>query len=257
MKLRFALLSGTLLVGLTGWGARADTPPPSPVTAYSDGQFTGRVTRFASGRFYDYHWGHLEPAGNDAISSLRVARGYKARACEHDAFGGCRDFGAGEYGTLGSLEDRISYLEVRRTGEAFLSEFEAQDQLAATEFKHRGRDRPEFRFGGLYSRLERCFRPKPAGEVVRCDLHFRQLEGRSLLNLQTRSSSLRLFDNRFHAYALRVEQKESTLQVLQLEAPQTARASYFFRVPTTVKHFHYLEYNLGDVMAGHDKVILK
>jgi hypothetical protein len=237
--------------------AKKPTEKPA-VIAYADPYFSGPSANFSASRYYYYHTQGLDPVGNDAISSLRVAVGYKARACQHDNGGICRDFEAGDYPTLGSLDDEISYLEVRRSNEPFAPTLEVQNQMALADLQYMGVDRVELHFGGLRSRLERCTRPKPHQEIVRCDLALRQLEGFSVINPQIRGSSLNLFSARFNAFAVTLNNNPpSALQSLVLEAKKTVKLSYFFRVPLIVHYFHALEYNIGDMVVFRDRVTLQ
>ena len=72
----------------------------------------------------------LEDVGNDTISWVRVAPGFRARLCEHEGsarpFGGgfgagvCQEFTEGEGPVTPNLNDRTSFIQVARVGEEFM-----------------------------------------------------------------------------------------------------------------------------------------
>lgn len=90
------------------------------VTAYSDAGFTGQAQSFGPG-MYEARAGQLAAVGNDAITSLRVAAGYRLVACANDStnrtnrgdLGLCQQFPPGEYALAGApLDNGISLLAV-------------------------------------------------------------------------------------------------------------------------------------------------
>ncbi len=86
---------------------------PQQVTAYRDSNFAGTSQSFSIGTYLAYK-GQLSTVGNDQISSLRVPTGLKARVCENEDGGLCRDYGPGEYSSVGNdLNDKISFIDVR------------------------------------------------------------------------------------------------------------------------------------------------
>lgn len=101
--------------------APARPAAPSALVAYSDRLLGGQSQPFGAGVF-DTSAGGLGAVGNDEITSLRVAAGYRVVACDdgggegHDnegSLGLCRYFGAGRHDHVGDdLSDRISLLAV-------------------------------------------------------------------------------------------------------------------------------------------------
>lgn len=90
------------------------------LTAYQDTGFAGPSQQFAPG-MYEARHGQLGAAGNDAISSLRVAAGYRLVACRNDSGGNtnggdlgmCRYYGPGNHDLVGTDPDNeISTLVV-------------------------------------------------------------------------------------------------------------------------------------------------
>ncbi|WP_212832494.1 sorbosone dehydrogenase family protein [Catellatospora sp. TT07R-123] len=93
----------------------------APVVAYTDRDFKGGFQSFGAGVF-DASKGDLAAVGNDKISSLRVAPGYRAVVCADDSAGGrtnagslglCRYYGAGQHDYVGAdLNDKPSLISV-------------------------------------------------------------------------------------------------------------------------------------------------
>ncbi len=100
---------------------QAPAAPIPPLTAYTDRGFAGPWQSFGAGVF-DAARQELGAAGNDMITSLRVATGYRALACAEGgsgdrtnagSLGVCRYFDAGVHDYVGAdLNDRISLLAV-------------------------------------------------------------------------------------------------------------------------------------------------
>jgi len=89
------------------------TAQPQQVTAYQDRNFAGTSQSFSTGTYLAYR-GQLNTVGNDQISSLRVPTAFKARVCEHEGGGLCRDYGPGGYSYVGDdLNDKISLINVQ------------------------------------------------------------------------------------------------------------------------------------------------
>ncbi|GAB4057638.1 hypothetical protein [Catellatospora paridis] len=92
-----------------------------PLVAYADPELDGASQTFGAGVF-DADSGGLGAVGDDAVSSLRVAVGFRVLACDRtaaqsadavDGLGSCRYFDAGWYGRVGGgLDDHISLLTV-------------------------------------------------------------------------------------------------------------------------------------------------
>ncbi|MEV0459993.1 hypothetical protein [Catellatospora methionotrophica] len=92
-----------------------------PLVAYADPDLGGASQAFGAG-VYDADLGGLSAVGGDAVSSLRVAEGYRVLACDRtaaqsvdavDGLGSCRYFDAGWYDRVGgNLDDSISLLTV-------------------------------------------------------------------------------------------------------------------------------------------------
>lgn len=92
-----------------------------PLVAYADPKLSGASQAFGAGVF-DADSGGLGAVGGDAVSSLRVAAGFRVLACDRtaaqsadtvDGLGSCRYFDAGWYDRVGGgLDDRISLLTV-------------------------------------------------------------------------------------------------------------------------------------------------
>lgn len=90
------------------------------LTAFRDSRYTGPSQRFGPG-MYEAKRNQLGAVGNDAITSLRVARGYRVVACRHDSkghnnggnLGLCRYYGPGAHDLVGTdPNDDISTLVV-------------------------------------------------------------------------------------------------------------------------------------------------
>lgn len=133
MRRSLLIAAGTasVLLPLTAAGAAPDPVPAAPeptvpdavfpLVAYTEPGLGGASQAFGSGVF-DAGSGGLGAVGDDAISSLRVAEGYRVLACDRtaeqsigavDGLGACRYFDAGWYDrTGGGLNDRISLLTV-------------------------------------------------------------------------------------------------------------------------------------------------
>lgn len=89
----------------------AGASQPNQVIVYENSNFSGKSQSISSGE-YKAELGQLS-VGNDSISSLQVPEGLKARVCEHENEGICREYGPGKYSYVGNdLNDRISYVEV-------------------------------------------------------------------------------------------------------------------------------------------------
>lgn len=93
----------------------------APLVAYADRNFTGAKQSYGTGVF-DAAKKELGVVGNDAITSLYVASGYRALACDNGgsegnvnkgSLGACRYFDAGLHQFVGGdLNDKISLLAV-------------------------------------------------------------------------------------------------------------------------------------------------
>ncbi|GAA2384207.1 hypothetical protein [Catellatospora methionotrophica] len=92
----------------------------APLVAYADRNFTGAKQSYGAGVF-DAAKKELGVVGNDAITSLYVASGYRAVACDNGgsdgnvnkgSLGACRYFDAGLHAFVGDLNDKISLLAV-------------------------------------------------------------------------------------------------------------------------------------------------
>ncbi|GAA1661209.1 hypothetical protein [Catellatospora bangladeshensis] len=139
MGIRRSLLSAAgaacALLPLTAAAAAPDPgPAPEPVVpdavfplvAYTEHDLGGASQAFGSGVF-DADSGGLGAVGADAISSLRVAEGYRVLACDLtpaqaagalDGLGACRYYDAGWYDRVGGgLDESISLLAVVATAE--------------------------------------------------------------------------------------------------------------------------------------------
>lgn len=84
-------------------------------TVFEHTHYRGRSWQLSEARTYSFHE-LVNGIGNDIISSVRVAQGYKLKACEHVNFGGkCRYF-SGDISNLISLNynDLISSVKVIR-----------------------------------------------------------------------------------------------------------------------------------------------
>ncbi|MFC7758411.1 PQQ-dependent sugar dehydrogenase [Catellatospora bangladeshensis] len=95
-----------------------ETAKGAGVTAYTDRDFKGGKSALGPGLYEDTQGG-LGDAGNDDISSLKVAAGHRAVACEHGTkpavfdVGLCRYYAAGDYAYLGAdLNDLITLVAV-------------------------------------------------------------------------------------------------------------------------------------------------
>jgi hypothetical protein len=95
-------------------------PYTEGVTLFEGPNFTG-PSFTTEGGFYEAVRNELTGVGNDAISSLKVDRGYRVVMCTEDSFRGqdgahmgvCRFFGEGTYASLGAdLENQVSLVSV-------------------------------------------------------------------------------------------------------------------------------------------------
>ncbi|MEV4414888.1 PQQ-dependent sugar dehydrogenase [Catellatospora sp. NPDC049609] len=87
----------------------------SPVTLYADSAYQGESRGLGTGVF-DAAAGAFGKVKDNTASSLKVAGGYRAVACDGAAtapsLGTCRYFGAGEHSALGDFNDKISSIAV-------------------------------------------------------------------------------------------------------------------------------------------------
>ncbi|GAA1398328.1 hypothetical protein [Catellatospora coxensis] len=119
----YGLLPLTAAAGAPVPGAPEPTVPDAvyPLVAYVEPKLGGASQAFGAGVF-DADSGGLGAVGGDAVSSLRVAEGFRVLACDRtaarsadavDGLGPCRYFDAGWYDQVGGgLDDRISLLTV-------------------------------------------------------------------------------------------------------------------------------------------------
>ncbi|WP_155373467.1 hypothetical protein [Catellatospora vulcania] len=121
----YALLPLTAAAGAPGPVPVAPEPivPDAvyPLVAYADPALGGASQAFGAGVF-DADSGGMGAVGDDAVSSLRVAEGFRVLACDRtaaqsadavDGLGSCRYFDAGWYDQVGGgLDDRVSLLTV-------------------------------------------------------------------------------------------------------------------------------------------------
>lgn len=121
----YALLPLTAAAGapVSGPGVPEPTVPDAvyPLVAYAEPDLGGASQAFGAGVF-DADSGGLGAVGGDAVSSLRVAEGFRVLACDRtaaqsadavDGLGSCRYFDAGWYDRVGGgLDDKISLLTV-------------------------------------------------------------------------------------------------------------------------------------------------
>ncbi|MBG1267113.1 PQQ-dependent sugar dehydrogenase [Nostoc sp. WHI] len=90
------------------------TPPLAQVQVYKDSNFAGVSQSFpTSPGVYKANQGNLSVVGNDAISSLRVPPDTVIRVCTNETGGVCREYSAGNYGSIGDLDNTISFIEVK------------------------------------------------------------------------------------------------------------------------------------------------
>jgi hypothetical protein len=97
-------------------------PVKNLVMVYEDAGYLGRAQAFGAGTFsaanggYSYSYyglGQLAIIGNDRLSSLRVPVGLTAKICDNgDGSGSCSIYPAGDYTSVGSMNDRTSYIQV-------------------------------------------------------------------------------------------------------------------------------------------------
>jgi hypothetical protein len=84
------------------------------VLVYEFKDFDGVSQAFEAGIFRADEE-HLTRIGNDSISSLKVAEGYRLKVCQSEGDGhgsdGCETYTAGNYATL-TLNNLISFLEI-------------------------------------------------------------------------------------------------------------------------------------------------
>jgi len=95
------------------WMQVSTTTSQAQVTVYLNTNFTGASQRFPIGIFRADR-GDLNIVGNDTISSIRVPTGLVARFCRNET-GDCVQYGSGNYSNIGTLNDAISFIEVRST----------------------------------------------------------------------------------------------------------------------------------------------
>ncbi|MEU7822879.1 hypothetical protein [Catellatospora sp. NPDC049133] len=119
----YALLPLTAAAGAPVPGVPEPVVPDAvyPLVAYAEPNLGGASQAFGAGVF-DADSGGLGAVGGDAVSSLRVAEGFRVLACDRtaarsadaaDGLGSCRYFDAGWYDRVGGgLDDRISLLTV-------------------------------------------------------------------------------------------------------------------------------------------------
>lgn len=84
----------------------------APVTVYSDANFGGGSQEFGAG---DYDWADLTASGgigNDKLSSIRVAPGYKVTLYENANFGGATRVITADSGYVADFNDKTSSLKV-------------------------------------------------------------------------------------------------------------------------------------------------
>jgi len=123
---------------------------------FSDANFAGNSQRFGEGIF-DANSGELARVGNDAISSLQVAPGYRVIVCSGDSFnaanlGTCRLFSEGDHAFVGAdLNDQISLVAVATTPTPSAGNplFAAADANLAGSFQYFGRALYEAESGNL------------------------------------------------------------------------------------------------------------
>lgn len=95
-----------------------------PVVVFEDDGFQGDSQSFHPGTFLANR-GELDEVGNDEISSLVVAPGFRVRLCEHEGDGingggECHELGPGQYPSLSAavgnpgFNDRVSFIRVMR-----------------------------------------------------------------------------------------------------------------------------------------------
>ncbi|MDI1462969.1 hypothetical protein QEZ54_18490 [Catellatospora sp. KI3] len=131
MRARQSLAAGAAILVAFAWAQAGAAPvgraaalpgaATPPLVAYSGRAFGGDWQSYGTGVF-DNARGELGTVGNDAISSLRVAPGYRAVGCvegggegrvDEGDLGRCRIFGPGGHDSVGrDLDDKISLLAV-------------------------------------------------------------------------------------------------------------------------------------------------
>ncbi|WP_223277996.1 PQQ-dependent sugar dehydrogenase [Nostoc sp. 'Peltigera membranacea cyanobiont' 232] len=88
--------------------------PSSGVKVYTEPNFAGVSQTFpTTPGVYKANEGDLNVVGNDTISSLSVPPGTVVRVCQNETGGRCREFGAGDYKSLGDVDNIISFIEVK------------------------------------------------------------------------------------------------------------------------------------------------
>lgn len=90
-------------------------PSTIPVQLFSEYNSGGIVQSLQIGA-YRSSAGHLGLVGNDAVSSVKVAKGYQATLCSSDRLTSCRTFTAGTANLPSSANDRASSVRVRYVG---------------------------------------------------------------------------------------------------------------------------------------------
>jgi hypothetical protein len=97
-------------------------PKKNFVTVYEDASFLGKTQAFGIGQFsvtnggYSQAYfgvGQLAMIGNDTVSSLRVPTGLTVKICDNsNGSGTCSIYTAGDYPSVGGMNDRTSYIQV-------------------------------------------------------------------------------------------------------------------------------------------------
>lgn len=90
-----------------------------PVTVYSGDDWRGRGQGYNPGRYFANR-GDLDFVGNDAIKSVRVRVGYRARLCQHEGNGNgdgtCQEFRPGHWNVSDEMRDQTSFISVWACG---------------------------------------------------------------------------------------------------------------------------------------------
>jgi glucose/arabinose dehydrogenase len=114
-------LQGNLLISddYSGTIYKLSSTLSSEVKVYRELNFTGVSQSFpTSPGVYKANQGSLNVVGNDTISSFTVPPGTVIRVCQHEIGGLCRQFGAGNYESLGTdFDNMISFVEVNPQSE--------------------------------------------------------------------------------------------------------------------------------------------
>ena len=112
-KIGAGLLALSLILGISSYQqARAQEPEEAPVTVYADANYEGASQSFGLGDYGYYDL--VDGIGNDTMSSIRIAQGYRVTLYNDANFqGDCRELTQDELNFKNlSFNDKVSALRV-------------------------------------------------------------------------------------------------------------------------------------------------